>query len=98
MRGWYPGLLTIFDTTDEIISYLMNNNFDKSVRNATYRFRFLMYLMVMWTLYKDKPCDSKEIKAKLRRRNLNAFREYLINSRKKTGDFKLWIKFVISII
>lgn len=98
MSGWNHGWLTIPDTTDTIVSYLMNNCSDTSIRNATYRFRFLMYWAILWTLYKGKTDDMKQIKKNLRSRSMSAFKEYFVYSNKKKGDIKLWIKFFLALV
>lgn len=98
MSGWSNGWLTIPDTTDKIVDYLRNNSPDSAVIKATYRFQFLMDASVLWTLYRAKPNDAKQIRRHLRGRSINGFQEYVMHARKRKGDLKAVAKYFLSLV
>ncbi|WP_347045890.1 hypothetical protein [Blautia wexlerae] len=96
--SWYPGRLAIPETGEQIVNYLKNNNADTVVRKYTYRFMYLLYAGVLWSIYKSKPDDARTIRANIRWRSLNVCREYLLHGPKQRGDIKMLLQFILSII
>lgn len=95
---WNQEWLTIPNTTEDIINYIMLNNIDESVKKATYRFRFLMLLSVLWKIYREKPNDAKQIKNNLHKESLHAFNDYIMYAEKKRGDIKHCIKYILALM
>ena len=96
--GWSQGHMDMPATADRIISYLRENNSETSVIKATYRFRYLMDASVLWALYKEKPHDAAKLRKIMRSRSMEGFLGYMLHAKKKKGDLKLLVKFILSLI
>lgn len=96
--GRNPKRITILETTDAITDYLRNNCSEPSVIKATYRFRFMMDLDLLWSVHKRKPEDVRQIKKRLRKRSLAGLSGYIAHARKEKSDIKQIIKFIISLV
>lgn len=98
MSAWNPGRLTIPNTADEIIAYIRDNNSDPLVLRATYRFRFLMYVDTLWSAYKGKASNYKEIRQSLRSRSMESLYRYISHASKRKGDVKKVIQLFLTLI
>lgn len=95
--GFFQKKISVLKTSEKIRKFFIDERADREIILGTNHFVFRMYSNIFWEIYKAKPEEWKELIRKNKKKSLQAFKNFIFNSKKQEGDLKRLVQFFIVI-
>lgn len=96
-KGFYEGKLKVLDVAEGIRDYLAGTGADPEVMGGADYFVWLLYAMTLWELRKSGSPSRDETLRSLKGPANRALRSYLLHTRKRKGDAKKLVMFMLGL-